>query len=228
MASSTFADAETGKLLTSGETLDMDNNDITNIRSILSANGSWNIDENGNLKVATIEAQKVKTDKLEVGSLEKPTGITLYDEDTGEPYCLSIASGVTKTRSGACDKLSPEPAPASDNNVDTESPIIEILGNNPAEVTKGGVFVDPGVNVTDNITDSFYIVVETKITDTQGADVTQIDTSVAGTYTIIYTATDLAGNSSTAERTVIIGELVSESIESTSEPVGTSTPETSV
>jgi len=51
------------------------------------------------------------TDTLTIGSREKPTGITLYDEVTGEPYCLSIANGDTKTRAGACDTLPEERAP---------------------------------------------------------------------------------------------------------------------
>ena len=41
--------------------------------------------------------------KLTVGSSEKPSGITLYDEATGEPYCLLVRNGDMVTRNGACD-----------------------------------------------------------------------------------------------------------------------------
>ncbi len=39
---------------------------------------------------------------LTVGSSEKPTGITLFDEKTGEPYCLTISSGKIKNIPGEC------------------------------------------------------------------------------------------------------------------------------
>jgi len=39
---------------------------------------------------------------LKVGSPEKRTGITLYDEETGDAYCLSISNGETKTTIGEC------------------------------------------------------------------------------------------------------------------------------
>jgi hypothetical protein len=44
---------------------------------------------------------------LEIGSSEKRTGITLYDEITGEPYCLSISGGTTKTKLGECGIITP-------------------------------------------------------------------------------------------------------------------------
>jgi hypothetical protein len=44
-------------------------------------------------------------ERLTVGSPEKPSGITLYDEKTGEPYCLSVRGGTTITRSGACGEV---------------------------------------------------------------------------------------------------------------------------
>jgi hypothetical protein len=45
-------------------------------------------------------------ENLTVGSSEKPTGITLYDEKTGEPYCLKISSGRTVTKKGECSDAS--------------------------------------------------------------------------------------------------------------------------
>jgi hypothetical protein len=46
-------------------------------------------------------------DTLKVGSPTNPTGITLYDQVTGDPYCLSIANGVTKTTQGECQTIAP-------------------------------------------------------------------------------------------------------------------------
>ncbi len=158
--------------------------------------------------------KNIVTDTLRVGSKEKPTGITLYDEATGEPYCLSIVNGDIKTRSGECNILpsdnenqesgienqedntmTNENDPSSDKpSKDDEPPVIELRGNNPIELQLNAQFLDPGVNLSDNETQDIHIRL-----DTQGAD---IDTSVAGTYTITYTATDLAGNSAIAERVV--------------------------
>lgn len=47
-------------------------------------------------------------DSLKVGSAEKPTGITLYDEVTSEPYCFSIANGNSKTVAGECGSVTAE------------------------------------------------------------------------------------------------------------------------
>jgi len=43
--------------------------------------------------------------RLTVGSATRPSGITLYDEETGEAYCLSIRGGETITRAGECSEI---------------------------------------------------------------------------------------------------------------------------
>ncbi len=70
---------------------------------------------------------------------------------------------------------------------DTVSPVITVLGDNPAVVELGGVYVDAGATA-----------------DTGESVVTSgsVDTNTVGTYTLTYTATDLAGNTGTATRTV--------------------------
>ena len=70
---------------------------------------------------------------------------------------------------------------------DTVFPIITILGDNPATVELGSEYNDAGA------------------TSDGGETVTvsgTVDTNSVGTYTITYTATDAAGNTSTASRTV--------------------------
>lgn len=49
----------------------------------------------------------VVTERLTVGSSESPSGITLYDEVTGEPYCFGIRNGDPVTREGKCDQIEP-------------------------------------------------------------------------------------------------------------------------
>jgi|TARA_B100001540_G_C15745544_1_gene614310 hypothetical protein len=70
---------------------------------------------------------------------------------------------------------------------DTVFPVITILGDNPATVELGDTYVDAGA------------------TSDGGETVTSsgtVDTSTVGTYSITYTASDAAGNTTTVTRTV--------------------------
>ena len=78
----------------------------------------------------------------------------------------------------------------SDDDKDTEAPVISILGDNPATVELGSTYTDEGATATDN---SGSAVVTSSGT---------VDTNTVGSYTITYTATDASGNSSSATRTV--------------------------
>jgi len=80
--------------------------------------------------------------------------------------------------------------------VDTEDPVVTLNGQSSLTLTQGDVFTDAGANVTDNSGESITAVVSG---DT-------VDTSVPGVYTITYTATDSAGNSGSATRTVTVVE----------------------
>ena len=70
---------------------------------------------------------------------------------------------------------------------DTVFPVITILGDNPASVELGSTYTDAGA------------------TSDGGESVSSsgsVDTNTVGTYTITYSASDAAGNTSTATRTV--------------------------
>jgi hypothetical protein len=58
--------------------------------------------------------------RLTVGSAEKPTGITLYDEETGEPYCLKVRNGETTTTPGECTVVDLTPDTPAAPPVQTE------------------------------------------------------------------------------------------------------------
>ena len=70
---------------------------------------------------------------------------------------------------------------------DTVFPVITILGDNPATVELGSTYTDAGATSDGGETVS-----------SSGS----VDTNTVGTYTITYSATDAAGNTSTATRTV--------------------------
>ncbi len=78
--------------------------------------------------------KEIVTDVLTVGSREKPAGITLYDEDTGEPYCLKIKNGEQVSIPGECGQgaraNAPAVTPEADAPVDTapvETVPVEII-----------------------------------------------------------------------------------------------------
>lgn len=89
--------------------------------------------------------------------------------------------------------VTPEPSEAV---TDTTPPTITIIGNNPAEIEKGTPYVDLGATVDDNVDHNLGIT-------TAGAE---IDTTVSGNYSVIYTATDNAGNTASTTRVVIIND----------------------
>ncbi len=72
-------------------------------------------------------------------------------------------------------------------------PVITILGDNPINVIQGDTYIDAGATAKDAVDGVVDIV-------SRGSD--QVDTDTLGTYTIIYEATDSAGNRATAKRTV--------------------------
>lgn len=86
----------------------------------------------------------------------------------------------------------------SDNNEeeqvqDTIAPTITLVGAASLTLTVGDSYQEPGTTVTDNIDSGLT------------ANATgSVDTTVAGSYVITYTATDSSGNTSTATRTVTV------------------------
>ena len=81
--------------------------------------------------------------------------------------------------------------------VDTIAPVITLQGANPlADFVHG--YVDPGATATDSI-----------YGDLTGSIVVSgnLNTNVAGTYTVTYSVTDPAGNNATTNRTVVIFPL---------------------
>ncbi len=84
--------------------------------------------------------------------------------------------------------------------VDTASPVITILGNNPATVLQNSIYTDAGATATDDF--------DGDITANIQVVGLPIDTATLGAKTITYTVADSAGNNATATRTVnVVGTL---------------------
>ena len=81
------------------------------------------------------------------------------------------------------------------NYVDTNNPIITLLGNNPYQLPVNSTFVDPGATAKDynnvDITDSI-------VTSTN------LDSTAVGDYTVLYIANDTEGNQDVKSRDVIV------------------------
>jgi uncharacterized repeat protein (TIGR01451 family) len=93
---------------------------------------------------------------------------------------------------------------------DTEGPAITVDGANPYRIQQGSCspFVDPGATAFDTCAGSRAV--SSSISGPGGA--TSVDTNVAGTYTVTYTATD-GSHSSTATRTVIVGTFPADEVD---------------
>src|SRR5215213_7243547 len=96
------------------------------------------------------------------------------------------------------------------NVTDTEGPAITVDGANPYRIQQGSCspFVDPGVSAFDSCAGPKPVT--SSISGPGGA--TSINTAIAGTYTVTYTATD-GTNQSTATRTVIVGTFPEDEVD---------------
>ncbi len=88
---------------------------------------------------------------LIIGSEEVPTGITIYDVVTGDPYCSVVANGETRTMAGTCEEVDFDDLDTTSNvnsalqpqsnppEVDTTEPELTTLGEpqktDPVETT---------------------------------------------------------------------------------------------
>jgi len=93
---------------------------------------------------------------------------------------------------------------------DTEGPAITVDGANPYRIQQGSCspFVDPGATAFDTCAGSKPVT--SSISGPGGA--TSVNTSIAGTYTVTYTATD-GTHSSTATRTVVVGTFPEDEVD---------------
>ncbi|MCW8821378.1 MAG: DUF5011 domain-containing protein [Sulfurovum sp.] len=78
-------------------------------------------------------------------------------------------------------------------NTDTIVPVVTLNGEATVHIDEGDTYEDDGATAEDNLIGA--------LTPIKSGSV---NTNIPGTYTIIWTATDTAGNAGTAERTVIV------------------------
>jgi len=82
---------------------------------------------------------------------------------------------------------------ASCKKKDEERPVVTLRGNSFMIIILNSDFTDPGADAYDNTDGSLYV-------ETTGT----VNPDFAGTYYIVYSATDAAGNSGQSVRTVVV------------------------
>jgi hypothetical protein len=102
-------------------------------------------------------------------------------------------SGQLEYRLDGGPQLSP-PTITEFSGPDKVPPVIQLLGDNPMQLVQGEGYVEPGYTATDNIDGDV-----TSRVQVSG----QVDTSQPGQYTLVYTASDQAGNASMPMRRVV-------------------------
>jgi Protein of unknown function (DUF1566)/Domain of unknown function (DUF5011) len=119
----------------------------------------------------------------------KPVEFTLTAPDgTKVVYTVTV-------KGAACIGEPPTPTPPAPtpppSTPDTTPPVITVLGTNPLSLTVGTAYTEAGATCVDD-KDATCTVVTTGT----------VNTATAGAYTITYTATDAAGNTSSKTRTI--------------------------
>ncbi len=155
---------------------------------------------NGVIKIAnlvtdTVLANKVQTKQLCIDD------VCVNKAQLQAMLMSSNTSGTQNSGSGGTTGTTTPPT-------DTSSPVVTVTGINPAEIPVGSTYSDNGATVTDINADGtvnnnlgYKIILD----GTEVTDVT-IDTTATSTHTIIYRATDGAGNVGEASRTVNVVE----------------------
>ena len=118
--------------------------------------------------------------------------VTTNPVDTSTPgtytvtYTVTDAAGNTTTVGRIVTVLAAPPA-------DTTPPVISITGSASITITEGDTYTDAGATATDDISGDLTSSIVTT---------NPVDTSIPGTYTVTYTVTDAAGNTTTVGRIV--------------------------
>ena len=80
-------------------------------------------------------------------------------------------------------------------SADTTPPVISIIGSASIRITEGDTYTDAGATATDDVSGDLTSSIVTT---------NPVDTSTPGTYTVTYTVTDAAGNTTSVGRIVTV------------------------
>lgn len=94
------------------------------------------------------------------------------------------------------DEPTPTPTPLPTNNQDSLAPVITLTGSGSITISLNSAWTDPGATANDDQDGNISVISNVSLTNP--------NINLIGIYTIIYTATDSAGNVSTRNRTVTV------------------------
>jgi hypothetical protein len=110
--------------------------------------------------------------------------------------CGSSSEIATPVEALVAPASAPAPTPQPKSLSDLEPPVIELMGESPYSLALGQPFEDPGAKAIDDVDGEVPVTVNTPTL------------SNIGTYAVVYSAKDSAGNESSVERTVIVNDVV--------------------
>jgi hypothetical protein len=137
--------------------------------------------------------------RIESSSL--PAWLTLVDHGdgtatlSGMPGGADVGDHAVTLRAIDSTKLTAEQSFTLTVVAAADEPVIEILGANPYSVTQGQAFVDPGATASDAQDGDLTAAIVTE---------SNVNTGVPGTYEVTYSASDTAGHTATAARSVVV------------------------
>ncbi|HEU0085857.1 MAG TPA: immunoglobulin-like domain-containing protein [Candidatus Paceibacterota bacterium] len=144
----------------------------------------------GNISASLVSDGLIEPDETVIISLSGPVNATLGANTT---HTLTIVN----------------------SDEDGTAPVITLLGDNPMNIYRDAIFVDPGATSLDAVDGDL----------TEGIVVTgSVDSATIGTYTLTYTSTDTSDNVATLDRTVNVTLAPTYDITSSAGANGSITP----
>ena len=147
------------------------------------------------------------TINLEVGDTFTDPGATAIDDFQGDITSSITSSGTVDTSLAGTYTIEYSVSDTAGNSAsvtrtviinippDITAPVITLTGSSTINLNLGATFTDPGATATDNVNGNI-----TSSITAAGL----VDTSLAGTYAIVYSVSDSDGNSTSVTRIVVI------------------------
>ena len=141
---------------------------------------------------------------LSATATDNVDGVLIVDVDVPVDTAVPGTYQVTYTATDTAGNTSKAIRTVIVLDSDITAPVITLNGTDPVIVSVGDNYTDAGATATDDV----------DITVSVTIDTTNVDTSTAGAYTVIFTAEDTAGNTSITTRTVnvVTNALIDESV----------------
>ncbi|MDO8593513.1 MAG: DUF5011 domain-containing protein, partial [bacterium] len=137
-----------------------------------------------------------------VNGIEQPDAASVIDTSSETTYIITYSAtdqrgnGVTATRSVIVGSdTTSSTTTTTTTSADTIAPVVTLVGEAALQITVGDTFTDLGATASDDVDGDL----------TANIAVTgSVDTAIAGSYSLTYSATDKAGNIGSASRMVTV------------------------